>query len=938
MLKTIYGYFPFLGSETLMREFTVFLVLFALVGAFVLPARGQQPVCFYKDKNYKVRRQVSRSAAPDRDEASSPASRPTADLRARRRIAPKTDYADFSQVQASPAPGGKGNVVAWEMAEEKGDLGFYVKRVGQNGVELVQENLTVGAVAVAANQPIYGQTYRVYDPKGLPSSTYIIETLGPQGERMQTEEIAVGPDQTQGAASMTSVEIARETNSGIFESIAPTAARPARATSDVARGAYADPTDISVHRWVVDQPGAKISVRSEGIFRVRLAELQSAAPGVFNAGNTSTWRLFREGVEQAILVNQDANGPYIEFYGRPIDTRESDTRVYYLISDAVTPGKRMTVRALAASGGTQQTSYSATSTRKERTTFIGTIINGEPENWWGRAVTSAGTTLPVVTTGVDFSKPEVTVTLKMQGLSLTPTPPRISLKVNGTLIGEVSAPFSQMAFGGQFNIPTSLLAEGSNAITLASVPTNNAELFDSFSITYARSFTADPSGRLKFTLTGDQWGTVRGFKSEKVRAFDLRDPDSPVTTDYLPVARTHDIRWSSGPDPSSVTSYIVADRGILSPASVTGNTPSHLASTVQPADLIIISYGDPSYMAVANTWANYRRNQGFQVAVVDVTDILDEYSFGSTSSKAVKDFLQYAHTNWPTALPDKQYVLLLGDACTDSRNYYGLGYWNQVPTMMVQTIYSETGSDDALADFDGDGLAEMSIGRIPFRTAAWLNTAYNKTVQFESNPNMQSLDRGTLFAFDKPNGYDFYSMSQDLASQLPAATNKTYVGLGLNNTLTPDPDAHTNLMAALNAGKFLVNYSGHGAQSIWSTGSFLNNTAVNTELANGTNYSIYTMLTCLNGYFVGYNGVDDPSIAELFLRTPNGGGPAAWASTGLTTADVQMLMGREFMSHLGAGDIPRIGDLIREAKGVIPAGADVRFSWALLGDPMLKVR
>jgi hypothetical protein len=44
------------------------------------------------------------------------------------------------------------------------------------------------------------------------------------------------------------------------------------------------------------------------------------------------------------------------------------------------------------------------------------------------------------------------------------------------------------------------------------------------------------------------------------------------------------------------------------------------------------------------------------------------------------------------------------------------------------------------------------------------------------------------------------------------------------------------------------------------------------------------------------------------------------------------------MYHLNAGDIPRIGDLIRDAKSVLASGSDVRFSWAYFGDPMLKVR
>ena len=62
--------------------------------------------------------------------------------------------------------------------------------------------------------------------------------------------------------------------------------------------------------------------------------------------------------------------------------------------------------------------------------------------------------------------------------------------------------------------------------------------------------------------------------------------------------------------------------------------------------------------------------------------------------------------------------LLLGDASYDRRNYLGFGYWDLVPTMNVSLIYEETGSDDALADLDHNGVAEMAIGRVPARSQA----------------------------------------------------------------------------------------------------------------------------------------------------------------------------------------------------------------------------
>ena len=106
-------------------------------------------------------------------------------------------------------------------------------------------------------------------------------------------------------------------------------------------------------------------------------------------------------------------------------------------------------------------------------------------------------------------------------------------------------------------------------------------------------------------------------------------------------------------------------------------------------------------------------------------------------------------------------------------------------------------------------------------------------------------------------------------------------------------------------------------------------------LTNINNLSIYTMLTCLNGYFASTTNI---SLGEKLLFATNGGSAASWASTGTTTPDVQELMATRFYTQIGAGNITRLGDLILDAKTVVPGGRDVRLSWVLLGDPMLKVK
>ncbi|MEO7659979.1 MAG: C25 family cysteine peptidase, partial [Pyrinomonadaceae bacterium] len=204
-------------------------------------------------------------------------------------------------------------------------------------------------------------------------------------------------------------------------------------------------------------------------------------------------------------------------------------------------------------------------------------------------------------------------------------------------------------------------------------------------------------------------------------------------------------------------------------------------------------------------------------------------------------------------------------------------------------------------------------------------TIFNKTKAFETRA-LQSFERGALFAYDLPSGYDFAGMSQTMRKELPVSMPSVYVARGPST-------APSDLISEMNKGKYIINYSGHGSTGVWAASSFFGVNSV-PSVSNGTSPSIYNMLTCLNGFFLR---PDADSLGESLLKSANGGAVSAWASTSETTPDVQLIMGTRFYNRLASQTIPRMGDLVRDAKTSIPAGADVRLSWALLGDPMLRV-
>ncbi len=234
-----------------------------------------------------------------------------------------------------------------------------------------------------------------------------------------------------------------------------------------------------------------------------------------------------------------------------------------------------------------------------------------------------------------------------------------------------------------------------------------------------------------------------------------------------------------------------------------------------------------------------------------------------------------------------------------------------------------------MADFNDDGLAEIAVGRIPARTTADVDLAFNKVMRFEQNAS-QSPARGAFFASDLPDGYDFEGSSQRLCEQLPASIPCSKVNRA-------EANAGANVVTAINSGKYIVNYSGHGNAGAWSVDAGFFSKSQAAQLNNGNNISIFTMLSCLNGYFIDPY-TSQTSLSEVLMENANGGAAATWASAGLTTPDIQEVMATRFYSQIGAGSLTRIGDLVNDAKTTISFGRDVRLSWVLLGDPTMKVR
>jgi hypothetical protein len=372
--------------------------------------------------------------------------------------------------------------------------------------------------------------------------------------------------------------------------------------------------------------------------------------------------------------------------------------------------------------------------------------------------------------------------------------------VSVTLNGQVLAPITgagPIVMTADYVVPTSVLIEGTNTFQLKENVAGAFSLFDTMSTSYVRKFTAIQD---QLTLAAPNFKNVdlNGFSSANIRVFDVTDEREPVLMTNLTPVATGSSFGLRIPNGRARVYYAVSDSQIRPAAYVGANDPALVSAPGSGANFVVISH--PSLLASAQAWAAYRTSPTVSARVINVDEIYDEFNFGVTSSDSIKAFLQYTSSNWS---PAPQYVLLMGDASYDARNYENRGYFNMVPSKYADSFQMEMPTDEALADFNNDGLSELSIGRIPARDATLAATMLTKTQQWEAS---NDTARGALFAadiFDAQNEYDFEAMSVEIANQLPVSMPRTMAYRSAVN-------AKVNLLAGLNSAKYIANYSGHG--------------------------------------------------------------------------------------------------------------------------------
>lgn len=598
--------------------------------------------------------------------------------------------------------------------------------------------------------------------------------------------------------------------------------------------------------------------------------------------------------------------------------------------------------AASTAAGSAPPNFAYTAERKDRTVYFTRVLNGDVENWFGQVITFNATN-PASQT-INTPNPDLsaagTAKLEIALQGVNQVQHQVSVEFNGVVVGSFSFFGFDPGFGGHpvqvFNIPVSQLNNGANTIRFILPSGGDVSIVDYVKLTYPHLFRAD-TGALKFTLRGTQSTSVDGLSTPAVRLIDYTDPLNVGISRLVSAPSGSGFAITVPPsDPPSKAPrllYAIAPGQFDRPAALTLNQPSSInQGAISPtitsgADFLIVAHKD--IIGNLAPLLSQRQAQGKTAAAVDVDDVYDEFSYGVHGPQAIKDFLLRAATRWATK---PRYVIFAGDASLDPRNYMNIGNFDLVPTKLLDATFNETASDDWLTDFDNDAIVDIPVGRLPVRTVAEADLVISKIVNF-SPANVPANALLVADQDDQFHSFGFVEANDAIQTQLiPASMTVQRVNRGTSGL--SDSQARADIIASLNAGRAVVNYSGHGNVDVWTSASIFSATDAR-SLTNGNKLSFVVVMDCLNGYF------HDPnleSMSEGFLKAPAGGAVAAFASSGLTLAQGQHVMSQELYRQLyGNPQTIPLGDAIKIAKATT-FDDDVKRTWIFFGDPSLKIR
>ena len=595
----------------------------------------------------------------------------------------------------------------------------------------------------------------------------------------------------------------------------------------------------------------------------------------------------------------------------------------------------------------------------------GRDLGGSGREWYGESFgVSPEISFDLKTDGI---LPNSTLKLTSAVLGASVVPTKISVKLNtDSLLGEQN--LRTIGTGtydikGYENIQTfSAIANGKNAQKLTLSFDKNRQ---NTSVAYLNYFEIQTKRKLQFY---EQQTFVRsieslGYKSVNFNVSQANNTHkiweitNPLLPENIPFQVANaEVNFGIETQDKLKTFVLFSGSNLIKPHSIEKIINQNLRQ-IQTPDLLIVTI--KNWQKEAERLADFRRrNDGLEVAVVDIQEIYNEFGSGSPDPTAIRDFGRFLWLKNPKKF---KYLLLFADASFDYKNliqYASIDTKLQIPTYQsresLHPVRSHS-SDDYFGFFEenegewqenslGNTTLEIGIGRLPTKNILEAKNMVDKLIYYARNQRtVGSWRRKISFVADDGDANIHQQDADNISSSMLKTTqdfivNKIYVDafpqVATANGATA-PEVNKALNKTVNEGALIINYSGHGGTDGWTEEKIVTREQIQ-NWRNLDNMPLFLTATCSFGRF------DDPgnvSGAEIAILSPKGAAIGLLTTTRPVFSNTNFLLNTAFYQafSLKNNNISlRLGDILRTTKN--NSFSDVfNRNFSLLGDPSMKL-
>ena len=382
--------------------------------------------------------------------------------------------------------------------------------------------------------------------------------------------------------------------------------------------------------------------------------------------------------------------------------------------------------------------------------------------------------------------------------------------------------------------------------------------------------------------------------------------------------------------------------------SLTEGVEVNLQASSNRADLLIIGHSNLIY--AASELETLRRSQGLEVMSVSIEQIYSEFSKGSASSKAIKDFIAFSRTNWEKA---PRYVFILGDASTDPLDHNIDAYTTAertsedletIPMPLSVGRFQDYGNDNYFVENLTSHLPALAIGRLPTNDPEEVQNYIEKLKAFEfGSAAPKDLYKVKFLAGQDDDFFDkFLDRSNQLAQSVVSHNTKLQTSISDATALSTNAAIKSEIESMFEDAPLFISMMGHGSTNSWG----INNSFNQSHAKNLTNdnYPIAIMWSCEGAQYYSPEK-DYRSIGERLVLNKEGGSIAYLGSTTFTTPTAQLKLAQSFFTQFSIEtskvfDDHRLGDIFIQSKialGTNEYEKDIIGSFTMIGDPSIQL-